>query len=207
MAIKWTLDKRKYLDSNEVKKLRKTLKIEMKRGIQTKNYILVRNWFVVLLGLYSGLRISEMADLRNEDILIYDDLAFVYVKKGKGNKKRHVRVGKELIEAYLEFTNFKKNLEIGIDDESYVLCKINSEKLSVRTLQIAFKKCASKAGLSSHYSIHCLRHTYGTHLYKASNHNLRFVQKQLGHSSISITEVYANVIEEEAGKAIDRLYK
>jgi len=61
--------------------------------------------------------------------------------------------------------------------------------MSTRAIQKAFKRTAARAGLSSHFSIHCLRHTYACHLYKAGDYNLRLVQKQLGHSSIQITEV------------------
>lgn len=63
------------------------------------------------------------------------------------------------------------------------------------------------AGLEGCYSIHCLRHTYGSHLYIASNHNLRLVQEQLGHSSIRITEVYASLMNTEIKASLEKLYK
>ena len=61
-----------------------------------------------------------------------------------------------------------------------------------------------KAGIQDH-SIHHLRHTYASHLYKASKFNLRLVQKQLGDSSIKTTEVYADVFDEDIDKALERL--
>ena len=72
-------------------------------------------------------------------------------------------------------------------------------------IQQVFKKWAKKAGLPSHYSIHSLRHTYATNLYKASGYNLRLVQKQLGHSSPSITQVYADVINSDVEEALKNL--
>ena len=51
------------------------------------------------------------------------------------------------------------------------------------------------------------RHTFGTHLYKASGGNLRLVQKQLGHSRITTTQVYADVFAEDAVAAVERLYR
>jgi site-specific recombinase XerC len=83
----------------------------------------------------------------------------------------------------------------------------DGKQLSKRALQKAFKRTAMKAGLLQHYSIHTLRHTYGTHLYVASEHNLRLVQKQLGHSSVRITEVYADLIDSDAKNAIERIYE
>lgn len=72
-------------------------------------------------------------------------------------------------------------------------------------IQQVFKKWAIKAGLPSRYSVHSLRHTHATRLYKASGYNLRLVQKQLGHSSVATTQVYADVIDEDAVQALANL--
>ncbi|TFB12615.1 hypothetical protein E3V33_05110 [Candidatus Marinimicrobia bacterium MT.SAG.4] len=55
---------------------------------------------------------------------------------------------------------------------------------------------------SAHYSIHSLRHTYATNLYKASGYNLRLVQRQLGHSSPTVTQVYADVMDSDVEEAL-----
>ena len=67
------------------------------------------------------------------------------------------------------------------------------------------KKWAVKAGRASHYSIHSLRHTYAVRLYKASSYNLRLVQKQLGHRSVSTTQVYADVLDVDVDQALENL--
>lgn len=207
MGVKWSLDRRKYLDRREVKSLIKVLRGMTSREIGNRDLIAARDSFMTLLGLHSGLRVGELAVLRNRDFMLYDNYAFIHVRHGKGKKERLVRVGEELVRAYREFCEYKKGFGLKVDDDSIVLCKVNSEKLSVRALQLAFKKIAHLAKLDPHYSIHCLRHTYGTNLYQASGNNIRLVQKQLGHSSISVTEVYADVVEEDATKAIKGLYK
>ena len=68
-----------------------------------------------------------------------------------------------------------------------------------------FKKMALEAGFSSHHSIHTLRHTYETNLYKASGYNLRMVQKQLGHSNITTTTVYSDVLSKDLEEAVENL--
>jgi integrase/recombinase XerC len=78
--------------------------------------------------------------------------------------------------------------------------------MTTRAIEKAFKRNASRAGLPSHYSIHCLRHTYASHLYKAGDYNLRLVQKQLGHSNSRTTEVYADVLNPDLSKSLERLY-
>ena len=78
--------------------------------------------------------------------------------------------------------------------------------MTTRAIQKAFKRCAKQAGLPGHYSIHCLRHTYACLLLQASNWNIRLVQKQLGHSKITTTQVYADVMLPEIKRALDKLY-
>ncbi len=68
-----------------------------------------------------------------------------------------------------------------------------------------FKTIAKAAGIDSHHSIHSCRHTYATNLYKASGYNLRMVQKQLGHSSITTTSVYSDVINKDLDQALENM--
>jgi len=82
----------------------------------------------------------------------------------------------------------------------------NEGHLSRRTIQRVFERLARRAGISGH-SFHHLRHTYASHLYRASNYNLRLVQKQLGHASIRTTQIYADVFDEDLKNALERLYK
>lgn len=93
------------------------------------------------------------------------------------------------------------------EDAPLLLSSITGRTMTTRALQKAFKRCAASAGLSSHYSIHSLRHTFACHLYKASRWNLRLVQKQLGHSSIVTTQVYADVMEPDMRRALERSYR
>jgi len=152
-------------------------------------------------------RVSEMANLKISDLLIDCGRSSLIVQNGKGNKKRVVLITSSFKRACLWYLHWKRKIMQRTDEQAYLLTDRNSNKLTTRALQKDFKKCLSKAGLSMHYSIHCLRHTYGSHLYEASNHNLRLVQEQLGHSSVRVTEVYASLMNREAKESIERLYK
>ena len=68
-----------------------------------------------------------------------------------------------------------------------------------------FKKTALYAGLSSHHSIHTLRHTYATNLYKASGYNLRMVQKQLAQSASETTKIYTHPNFELAKQYVNKI--
>jgi len=77
--------------------------------------------------------------------------------------------------------------------------------MTTSAIQKVFKKLARKAGLPARLSIHSLRHTNATELYKASGYNLRLVQQQLGHSTISVSSVYAAVLNKDLEKAVENL--
>ncbi|MBL6995879.1 tyrosine-type recombinase/integrase [Desulfobacula sp.] len=63
-----------------------------------------------------------------------------------------------------------------------------------------------ESGLNPHYSIHSARHTYGTYLYYTTQ-NLRYVQKQLGRSNITMTSLFADVMPSENGRLANMIRK
>lgn len=202
----WTLNENKYLTLQEVEKLRETCEKGKNHALRIGSFTAVRDWFVIELGLNAGLRVKEMAGLKHSDLLINGKQSSI-VAVGKKGKKRSVWINKDFKERCLWFIGWKQNLGLSINPDSYLITSRTGSGLTTRTLQKAFKKCLEKAGLQKHYSIHCLRHTYGSHLYVSSGHNLRLVQEQLGHSSVRVTEVYANLMDKDAKIAVESLYK
>lgn len=206
MAFTWILDENKYLKIEEVKKLRETCRKLKKKGLKTRDFVAVRNCFMIELGLFTGLRVKEIASLNCGDLLIENAQSSLIVRKGKGDKKRVVILNNEFKKECLQFLKYKEKVNQSTSENAPLLCSLSGERLSRRALQKSFKKCLKMANLPEHYGIHSLRHTYGSHLYKASNHNLRLVQQQLGHSSIRTTEVYASLIGDDVKEAIENIY-
>lgn len=203
----WTLDESKFLSLDKVRKIRKDCQKAKNIGLKQKNPIMVRDWFMIELGLFSGLRVEEMTNLQVGDIHLQDKESSLSVRNGKGNKSRTVYLKKAFKNECLFYLKWKKRQSQDINPEAYILSGPKDNSLTTRALQIAFKRCLKRAGIDSHYSIHCLRHTYGSHLYKASGHNLRLVQEQLGHSSIRTTQVYANLMDNDVKEAAENLYE
>ncbi|MBU0477031.1 tyrosine-type recombinase/integrase, partial [bacterium] len=81
MTFTWILDESKYLKTEEVRKLMDTCRELMQKH---KNFIAVRNCFMVELGLFTGLRVTEMANLNCGDLLIETEQSSLIVRKGKG---------------------------------------------------------------------------------------------------------------------------
>lgn len=200
----WVINETKFLDFRKVKKLREALKSAKKMALRENKIIPIRDWFMIELGLSTGLRVEEMANLKTSDLYLLKDQPFLIVRHGKGNKPRTVYFSKAFKQACQFYLNWKVNI---FPQSDYLFSTINREQLTKRALQKSFKKIIQKTGLDSHYSIHCLRHTFGSFLYKSSNHNLRLVQEQLGHSSIRTTQVYASVMDDEVKKAVEKLYR
>jgi site-specific recombinase XerD len=204
----WVLEPSKFLTKEEAKKLLETARDRAEVVFAKRRKISVRDYLIVDLALSTGLRVMEIAQLDCGDVFIRDGISSLLVRNGKCGKRRLVRFGESLKDHLNEYILWKQNVgePTGPSDPLFLSSNTGCH-LTTRAIQKAFKRTAVKAGLSSHYSIHCLRHTYACQLYKASGYNLRLVQKQLGHSSIHTTEVYADVMEPDIQDALRRLYR
>jgi len=204
----WVLEPSKFLTKEEAKKLLETARDRAEVVFAKRRKIPVRDYLIIDLALSTGLRVMEIAQLDCDDVFIRDGISSLLVRNGKCSKRRLVRFGESLKNHLNEYILWKQNVgePTGPNDPLFLSSNTGCH-LTTRAIQKAFKRTAVKAGLSSHYSIHCLRHTYACQLYKASGYNLRLVQKQLGHSSIHTTEVYADVMEPDIQDALRRLYR
>ena len=202
----WAIDERKCLNIMEIQMLRKSCNTARLQGVRQGKFTPVRNWFMIELGLNAGLRVEEMASLKQSDLIIDNNRSSIAIL-GKGGRKRAVWINADFKRKCQLYLGYKRRFGYSLDDDSYLLNNLKGGKISKRALQKFFKIIMSKAGLPAHFHIHCLRHTYTTFLLTASNFNYRFVQQQLGHSSIKTTQVYAGIIESEGKMAIEKLYQ
>ncbi|UCF09346.1 MAG: tyrosine-type recombinase/integrase [Candidatus Bipolaricaulota bacterium] len=166
----------------------------------------VRDWAILHVALDSGLRVSEICDLRLGDLFLDHGRATIVVRDGKGGKKRGVRVGEALRQHLLRFLEWKADQgeSTGLDAPLFVSGRSNGPLTRTAVYRL-FKTNARAVGIPDRYSIHSCRHTYASLLYRASDFNLRLVQKQLGHRSIQTTQVYADVLDEDTASAVNRL--
>ncbi|WP_316897228.1 tyrosine-type recombinase/integrase [Pseudodesulfovibrio indicus] len=152
-------------------------------------------YMLVHLALRTGLRVHEIAALRIEDIHLNRAERALCVRKGKGGRSRVVYFDSELAEHVNRFVQLKVVWGQDTTSSAPLLEGRNGRHYTPTALSISFKNAVKAAGLPDHYSIHCARHTYATHLLAKTN-NLRFVQKQLGHASLSMTTLYADLLPE-----------
>ncbi len=134
----------------------------------------------------SGLRVSELVNLKIEDLMF--EKGTIFVKSGKGNKDRITLLPEKLkapLRTYIAGRNLKE----------YLFISERGGKLTSRTPQAIFSKCVKKAKLKKHVTFHCLRHSFATHLLEKGV-SIRYIQSLLGHSSIKTTERYLKVSKE-----------
>ena len=191
----------KFLSPSESKQLLKTCEeraiVDLEKGRKTW----VTRYFLCHLALHSGLRVMELADLQIGDLYLKGvrDM-YLIVRHGKGRgkkgKKREVYLDREIVKHINKYIEYKKKvLKQPTKPESPLLARKADLKYSTTGLHLSFKRAIEAAGLPHHFSIHSARHTYATQLF-ASSGNLRFCQKQLGHASINMTALYADISPE-----------
>lgn len=201
MSKEWILDENKFYNESELRELKKTMRVIREQG----KFENIRNWFMVEFCLNTGLRVEELANLVHGDVFIRAGQSTVLVRKGKGSKRRVVKISANCRELCSFFSIWKEKWGLSVSKENSVFTKRNGKPLTVRALQKAFSICAKQAGLSKQ-NIHCLRHSFATFLLKETG-NLRLVQKQLGHAKITTTQTYAGLLDSQVTDGLNKLDK
>lgn len=202
---KWVLTPDKYLKPEEATLLRTYLEDKALAAIAKKKKKPARDWAAIDIALSAGLRASEITHLTVQDAHLGKGESALFIKNGKGGKDRLVLIGEKLKKHLKDYLSWKKQVGEAVTPDSYLFVSERGPKLTLSAIQKRFKHWIRAAGLPSRYSIHSARHTYGTMLYRTTK-DLRMVQKQLGHSSCQVTEVYADVLNEDTEKAVNALY-
>ncbi len=157
-------------------------------GLIKKNDI--RDKSIISLLYSSGLRVSELTDLRLSNLFLDDDIIRIF---GKGNKERIVPIGSVAKNDLNLYVNNVRPIYTRKGDSKGLLYLSNRCKsLSRKTVWNIIKKSCLKASISKNVSPHTFRHSFASHLLEGGA-GLRVVQELLGHSSISTTQIYTQL--------------
>ena len=201
----YQIDAEKFLNRKERKQLLKTTKEKADLDLMYGRRSWVVRFMLIDLAMYSGLRVAELADLKIGDLTLSGSTPNLVVRRGKGDKKRTVYIDKELVKHLKDFIALKRTtFNEETNDESPLFAGRNGNHVQPITLMKSFKVAIENADLPEHYSIHSARHTYATYLLQDCK-NLKYVQKQLGHSNISMTALYSDIAHEESAKLADMI--
>lgn len=156
-----------------------------------------RDYCIITLFLNCGIRLSELCNIKIDDIR--KDILLV---TGKGNKERSIYLNDSCLKSIDEYMKVRDEMT-GIKDPEYLFLSEQRTRINKRTVQRTVKKYIESAGLDpSKYSTHKLRHTAATLLYKYANVDIRSLQEILGHENIATTTIYTHVDEEQIREAL-----
>jgi len=160
-------------------------------------------WMLVHLAMHSGLRVSEIAALQIRDVHLKNGNNYIYVRCGKRGKDRDVAIDATLAKHLKEFINNKELWDQPSDSDAFLFTGQGGGQFTTTALTVSFSLAVREAGLrpdarpGERLSIHSARHSYAVLLYKRTNNNLRYAQRQLGHSDINMTALYADIDPED----------
>lgn len=158
-----------------------------------EDFLAKRDHAIIILLYTSGLRVSELTNLKLQDINLRHRTMRIL---GKGKKERIVPFSNTALEAINDYLNNCRNLILQknhIDIPTNALFLNNSgEQLTTRGVQYILKKIEDKTGVNLDLHPHKMRHTFATHLLEKGA-DLRTIQEILGHTSLETTQVYTHV--------------
>lgn len=138
---------------------------------------------IISLAYGTGLRVSEIINLRVEDVDIKE--LSVVVREGKGGKDRISILPEKL-------KNDLLNMMVGKAGKAYLFESERGGRLTTRTAQAIFAKSLALARIKKEATFHSLRHSFATHLLE-NGVDVRYIQQLLGHASITTTQLYTKV--------------
>lgn len=195
------LDKRlpKYLNLDESKKLLEETSTKDGHGNHDNT---IRNVAMITILLNCGIRLSELVNINISDIDFSENKLNVI---GKGNKERTIYLNNACIKAITSYMSIRHKEGVKFNSRDALFLSEQRKRISNRTVQYIVKQELKKAGIEKHekYSVHKLRHTAATLMYKYGNVDIRALQELLGHESISTTEIYTHVDNEQIRNAVE----
>ena len=196
------LETHKIIDSNPFKGIKNPKKekripnflqynelVDIIKSIPLDNPINIRNRLIIELLYASGIRVSELVNLKTNDFNMSNREIRVL---GKGSKERITYYGdyaEEVLEKYLK--EARPEL-LGDQRNHYLILNKFGNRITTRSVENIINKTIENLAIKHHVSPHVLRHTFATDLLN-NGADLKSVQELLGHSSLSTTQIYTHV--------------
>ena len=135
----------------------------------------------------SGLRVSELVNMKVQDIDFKECMG--WVRRGKGSKDRMIVLSEGLV----------KDIEAYLKDRNYTYLFSKEKPLTTRNIQKIMVGLRKRTGIQKKITPHTLMHSFATHLLEQGN-DIRIIQAMLGHSSLNTTQIYTHISGEQLKK-------
>jgi len=158
------------LTKNEIKKILSSVK-----NVKHK---------LILAAIYSsGLRVSEVVQIKVSDLDIENKMLFL--REAKGKKDRTTIISKKVLEVLKKYIKNKK-------PDNYLFESSRGGKMTERSIQKIFSQALKTSKIKKQASCHSLRHSFATHLLEDGT-DIRYIQSLLGHKRLETTQIYTKV--------------
>lgn len=161
-----------------------------------------RDLAIFVIFLNCGVRLSELVGINLKDF----DLEKRTLKViGKGNKERVVYLNDLCVDAITNYLKVRPVDNVKYEDRNALFLSRKMQRISNRMVELLAKKYFEKAGLDYEmYTPHKLRHTAATIMYRDGNVDIRTLQELLGHASLSTTQLYTHVKNDDLKDAANK---
>lgn len=187
----WTITPDKFLTLEQVNSLINVLSerrdLALARNAHKQE---IEDYYIIKVLLETGLRVFEFCDLQIRDL---SGLRLA-VRRGKGSKPRTVLLTRSTHSCIQEWLQIRSSLGFTSVDDTPLFPGPRGKRLTTRAIQKRVKQAFTRAGLPSHLSTHSLRHTYCSLLIATGKVGLATVRSNMGHSSLSITDLYSHAV-------------
>ena len=164
----------------------------------------VRDKTIVALALSTGLRVDAITNINISDINFEEKFIDVIEK---GNKKRQIAIGDNMIELLTDWIKVRNDAFSDVDTSALFISN-KRVRITAEAVRDLVKKYAAQAGINKRITPHKCRSSAATNL-AAAGVSIQAIAQQLGHSSVSITQRYVDVLKEEKDKStkiLDNLF-
>lgn len=148
---------------------------------------IIRDIAVIELLFATGMRISELCSLHQSDLDLENGTVLIF---GKGAKERMLQIGNE--EVINALKTYKHSFAEELRNTDWLFINRLHQRLSEQSVRNMINRYAKLAHIDMHITPHMFRHSFATLLLEADV-DIRYIQKMLGHSSITTTEIYTSV--------------
>ena len=166
-----------------------------------------RDTAMIELVYATGMRVSELVFLSIGDL----NLKEMYVRcRGKGSKERLINLHDQAVHAldtYLRDVRpqlLSQRKKDGAREDALFLNR-RGERLTRQGIWLILKGCGRRASIKTPITPHTLRHSFATHMLKGGA-PLRYLQELLGHASVSTTQVYTHLAQEQVQSEYDKAH-
>jgi len=178
------------LNMREIKKIIRLVYQEKEELADTERYsfrAVVRNIAVIELLFATGIRVSELCNLKTEEVDLRGGKIKVF---GKGSKERVIQICQSEVLAALR--DYYRLFMTDIKGRHFFFINRLGAPLSTQSVRLMVREYTRKAGITKRVTPHTFRHTFATLLLE-EDVDIKYIQNLLGHSTISTTQIYTHV--------------